>query len=159
MSSEQKNSQHDWHRKFAIESFNGTWELLEKTDRTPEETQRMFHMAHASRYHWGEIGTPLNFARGDWLISRVYATQGFGVMSFRYAISSLELCEKNDIGDFDLAFAYEALARACAVSGDVAKASGYITLAKTAGEEIAKEEDRQYFYQELYTVPGYEHSQ
>jgi hypothetical protein len=159
MSNEQNNSAHEWHRKFAIESFNSTWDLLEKTDRTREETQHMIHLAHTSRYHWGEIGKPLNFARGDWLLSRVYAAQGFGVMSFRYAKCCLELCEKNDIGDFDLAFAYEGLARACAVSGDAAKASGYISLAMTAGEDIAKEDDRQYFYQELQSVPGYEHSQ
>jgi hypothetical protein len=33
----------------------------------------MLHMAHASRFHWEQVGTPANLARGEWLCSRVYA--------------------------------------------------------------------------------------
>ena len=148
MSDEKK----EWHRQFAKELFNGVWDLLEKPDRTKEDDLQMIRMAHASRYHWGEIGTPLEFARGDWQIGRVYAVLGFGVMSYKYAKSCLDLCVKHDLGDFDLAFAYEGLARACAVSGDIAKGGGYISLAKTAGEEIKEDDDREYFFRELKKV-------
>ncbi|MBC8508122.1 MAG: hypothetical protein ISR58_15610 [Anaerolineales bacterium] len=156
MSEEKKMDEKEMHRKFAIKAFNSTWTLLDKTDRTKEEDLAMIHMAHASRYHWGQIGTPLNFARGDWQVARVYAVLGFGVMSYKYAKSCLDLCEEHDFGDFDLAFAYEALARASQVSGDVTNASGYIRLAKDAGEAIEKKEDQEYFFSELSTIPGYE---
>ncbi len=142
----------EMHREFAKQCFNGVWDLLDKKERTKDEDAQMIRMAHASRYHWGVIGTPLEFARGDWQISRVYAVLGFGVMAYKYAQSCLDLCEKNDLGGFDLAFAYEALARASAVSGDVDKGQGYIYLAKSAGEEIAKKEDRDYFFSELESV-------
>jgi len=33
----------------------------------------MIHAAHASRFHWGEIGKPINLGRGEWQISRVYS--------------------------------------------------------------------------------------
>ena len=112
----------------------------------------MIRMAHASRYHWGEIGTALEFARGDWQISRVYAVLGFWVMSDKYAKTSLDLCEKNELGDFDLAFAYEALARANTVSGDVDKGRGYLSLAKTACAEIKEKDDRDHFFSELKSV-------
>ena len=141
----------EMHRLFAKETFNKTWDLLEKK-RTKEEDVAMIRMAHTSRYHWGEVGTVLEFARGDWLISRVYALLGFGVMAHKYAKTSLELCEKNDIGDFDLAFAYEALARANAVSGDIDKGRGYLSLAENASAYIAKKEDREYFLSELKIV-------
>ncbi len=140
------------HREFAIQCFNGVWDLLDKSDRTQGEDSQMIHMAHASRYHWGQIGTPLEFARGDWQISRVYATLGFGVMAFKYAKYCLDLCEKHNLGDFDLAFAYEALARASAVSGGIAKAKGYLSLAESAGSEIKKEDDQKYFLSELKSV-------
>ncbi len=140
------------HREFAAECFNAVWDLLDKQKRTPDEDARMIHLAHASRYHWGEIGTPLEFARGDWQISRVYATLGFGVMAFKYAKRCLDLCEKHDLGDFDLAFAYEAMARACTVSGDIDKGYGYLSVAKSAGLEIKKEADRTYFYGELESI-------
>ncbi len=156
MTEEKKMTAEEMHRKFAVDCFNGTWTLLDKPDRTKAEDLEMIHTAHASRYHWGKIGEPINFARGDWQISRVYAVLGFGVMAFKYAQSSLDHCQENDIGDFDLAFAYEALARACSVSGDVAKTAGYIRIAQDAGEAIEKEEDKNYFFDELKTIPSYE---
>ncbi|MCP4141148.1 MAG: hypothetical protein GY755_12850 [Chloroflexi bacterium] len=142
----------EMHRKFAKECFNGVWDLLDKKERRKDEDAQMIRMAHASRYHWGEIGTPLEFARGDWQISRVYAVLGFGVMAHKYAQTCLNLCEKNDLGDFDLAFAYEALARASAVSGDIDKGRAYVDLAKSAGKEMSKKEDRDYFFSELESV-------
>ncbi|MEM2102674.1 MAG: hypothetical protein QXM22_04095 [Candidatus Bathyarchaeia archaeon] len=38
---------------------------IDKKDRTREEDDKMVHAAHASRFHWGEIGTPLEFERGE----------------------------------------------------------------------------------------------
>jgi hypothetical protein len=140
------------HLKFAKECFNDVWNLLDKKERTKNEDAQMVRMAHASRYHWGEIGTPLEFARGDWQISRVYAVLGFGVMAFKYAKTSLEHCENNEIGDFDLAFAYEALARASAVSGDIDKGRGYLVMTESAKDDIAKKDDRDYFLSELESV-------
>jgi hypothetical protein len=142
----------DWQRKFAVDCFNGTWDLLDKTRRTPAEDARMVHMAHASLYHWGEIGTPLNFARGDWQISRVYAVLGEGVNALKYAQSCLQLCQENGIADFDLAFAFEAAARAFAVLGEATQRDRHLQLAQQAGEAIAKEDDKQYFFSELATI-------
>ena len=142
----------DIQRKFAIGCFNGTWDLIEKADRTPEDDARMIHMAHASRYHWGEIGTPLNFARGDWQISRVYAILGQGENALNYAKSCLHLCVDHDLGDFDLAFAYEAAARAFYVLGDSEMTEKHLALAKKAGENIAKEDDKKYFFNELESI-------
>ena len=142
----------DIHRNFAVECFNGTWDLIEKPNRTPEDNTRMIHMAHASRYHWGEIGNELNFARGDWQISRVYSILGEGHNALKYALSCLHTCKENSFGDFDLAFAYEAATRAYAVLGDQRMLEQYMELAKKAGEDIAKEEDKKYFFGELETI-------
>jgi hypothetical protein len=142
----------DLHRKFAVACFNDTWDLIEKGDRTPEENANMIHLAHASRYHWSQIGTPLNFARGDWQISRVYAILGQGENALTYAKSSLHICIENKIGDFDLAFAYEAATRAFSILGDAAMKDKHLVLAKEAGEAISKEEDKKYFFHELATI-------
>jgi hypothetical protein len=140
------------HRKFAAGCFNGTWDLLDKKDRAPQEDFDMIHMSHASRYHWGQIGTPLEFARGDWQLSRVYAVLGMGDTARTYAQNSLDHCLANGIGDFDLAFAYEALARACCINGDQKERDRYLALATQAGENISDEGDRIYFFKELKTV-------
>ena len=146
------SEERDIHRKFAVDCFNGTWDLIEKVDRTPEEDARMIHMAHASRFHWGETGTPLNTARGDWQISRVYAILDQGDNALIYAKSCLHLCIDNNIGDFDLAFAYEAAARAFSILGDSEMAEKHLILAKETGKAITKEDDRQYFFNELNTI-------
>ena len=142
------------HRKFAVDCFNGTWDLIEKADRTPEEDARMIHMAHASRFHWGEIGTPINFARGDWQISRVYAILGQGENALKFAKDCLHICQDQNLGDFDLAFAYEAAARAFMVLGDVEMTEKHLLLARDAGDAIAKEDDKKYFFRELETIPS-----
>ena len=142
----------DLHRKFAVNCFNGTWELIDKADRTPDEDAKMVHMAHASRYHWGQIGTPLNIARGDWQISRVYAVLGQGENALYYAKSCLHICIDHDLGDFDLAFAYEAAARAFAVLGDVEMTKEHLARAQKAGEAIAEEDDQKYFFAELESI-------
>ena len=58
------------------------------------------------------------------------------------------------IEDWDLPFAYEALARAEAIGGDPAESVRYETLAREAGEKIADDEDRDHLLSELGTLPG-----
>ncbi len=93
-------------------------------------------MAHASRHHWEAVGTPVNLARGERLCPRVYAVLGRGEPALHHARRVLELCQEHGIGDWDLAFAHEALARASAVDGDRAA------------------RDRELLDADLRTIPG-----
>jgi hypothetical protein len=140
------------HKKFAVGLFNLTWSLLDKKDRTREEDDKMIHAAHASRFHWGEIGTPVHFERGEWQISRVYSVLKRSEPALYHAQRCLEICKENNIADFDIAFAYEALARAYAVAGQKTECKKYIELAEKAGEQIKEKGDRDYFLGELKTI-------
>ena len=140
------------HEEFAKSAFNLTWDLLDKKDRTEQDDARMVHAAHASLFHWGEIGTPLHWLRGEWQISRVYSVLGRPQAAIRRAQTSLDLCEAHGIGDFDLTFAYEALARAHAVAGDAAKSQAYLKQAELASEKIEDEGNREYVAGELQTI-------
>lgn len=142
----------EWHKKEAVDNFNKTWELIDKTNRSHEDTIEMIHRAHASRYHWGQIGTPLEFLRGEWQISRVYALTGIAESAILHGKESLRLCRENKIGGFDLAFAYEAVARAYHVINDTENVVHYLKLAKDATNEIANPEDREYLISELQTI-------
>ena len=141
------------HKAIAIETFNATWDLLDKDMRTAEENDMMVHAAPTSRYHWGQVGGPTEFERGDWQLSRVYASLGKGSEALHYAKHTLNTCLENEIGDFDLAFAYEAMARAYAVNGNWTEADKYVQMAKTAAEKIEKKADREYFLSELDKIP------
>lgn len=140
------------HEQLAKNLFNQTWDLLDKKERTKEEDLKMIHTAHASRYHWGEIGTPLEFERGEWQISRVYSVLGRSEPALYHAELCLSICKENDIGDFDLAFAYEALARTYAVTGDKFNTDKYLAKAREAGEKIEDQGNKDYFLSELNTI-------
>jgi hypothetical protein len=140
------------HRKLAIYLFNLTWSLLDKKDRLKEEDDKMIHAAHASRFHWGEAGTHLEFERGEWQISRVYSVLKRSEPAIYHAKRCFEICKTHNISDFDIAFAYEALARAYAVAGLKAQSEENFGLARKAGLQIKKEEDRNYFLSELKTI-------
>lgn len=142
------------HRKLGVDLFNYVWTLLEKPDRTKDEDEEMVHAAHASRWHWSIAGAPVNFARGEWQISRVYAVLGRGEAALRHALRSLEICEANGIGDFDLAYAYEAIARAWSVLGSAEETSRYMALARDATARVAEADDRELLLKDLETMPG-----
>jgi hypothetical protein len=140
-------------RQLAADLFNHAWTLLEKPDRSERETELMIDAAHASRFFWEEVGEQVNHARGEWQISRVYATAGRAEPALHHARRCLEICEEHGIGDFDLACAYEALARAHAVAGDPDAAAGFERDAREAAARIADDDDRELVLGDLETLP------
>jgi|SRR6056297_1599830 len=142
----------DIHKKMAIDLFNKTWDYLDKPNRTEDDNVEMIHTAHASRYHWGKVGSALEFQRGEWQISRVYAVLEMGESALYHGEIALKTCQENGIGDFDLAFAYEAVARALSIMGNHSEKDKYLALAKEAGKRIPDEGNRDYFFSELETI-------
>ena len=143
-------------RLLAAQLFNETWRLMEQEGRNRQDDDRMIHTAHASRYHWGQVPTvtPAHLARGEWQISRVYTVLGRAEPALHHARRVLDLCRENGIGDWDLAFAYEALARAHAIAGDAGQARKYTDQALAAAKDIAEDGDRDLVLADLETIPG-----
>ena len=152
MTEEKKYTEKEAHKKFAVDCFNLVWALMEKKDRTKEDDDKMIHAAHASRFHWGEIGTPVEFERGEWQISRMYTVLDRSHEAIYHATRCLEICKAKNIGDWDIAFAYEGMARAYAVAGQKDECKKYLELAEKAGEQIKEKGDRDYLLGELKTI-------
>jgi hypothetical protein len=136
------------HRQLGVDLYNHTWRLVES--RADDEL--MVNEAHASAYHWSRAPEcrPENVARGHWMISRVYTLVGRAEPALHHARRCLELCEAHGLRDWDLAFAYESLARAHRVAGDADAVARYRALAE--GVDIAEEEDRELLVQDLATL-------
>ncbi len=135
-------------RALAVELYNDLWPLMELEHRTPEDDARLVHEAHASLYHWSKVGTTVHQARGEWMCSRVYAVLGRAEPAMWHARRCLALAEP--LGDWDLAVAYEALARASVVEGDRVAARGFLELARTV--VIAEDDDREVVDKDLGAV-------
>ncbi len=106
-------------RRVASGLFNQVWSLLDTPDRTPQQDAAMVHAAHASRWHWGQVGGPEQWAVGEWQCSRVYAELGMGASALRHARACLELSTQDGVDPFVEASAHEAMARALIVVGDL----------------------------------------
>ena len=138
-------------RFFAVAYHGQTWELLDKAERSPEETERMIHCAHASLRHWLDAGGAVNAQRGEWLLARVYTVTGMAERALHHARRCLALTQQHaaEMADFDPAFAHEAAARALALSGDHSAALEHRQRAQTAGQAIQDAEDRALFEADL----------
>ncbi len=139
----------------AKQLFNDVWRLMELEERTRDQDDEMLHIAHASRYHWSQVptATPANMSRGEGMCSRVYSVLG-QPPALHHAHRMLQICQENGIGDWDLAFAYEALARAYAVAGDAELAREYTDQALAAAEDIVEDGEREIVLADLETIPG-----
>jgi DNA-binding transcriptional MerR regulator len=141
-------------RAIGVALFNYVWTILEKENRTADQDVEMVHAAHASAYHWMKVGTQVNRARSEWQCSRVYAVIGRPEPALWHARKALEICQRERIGDFDLGFAYEALARAHAVAGDADESACWLEQARNAATDVAEDGDREILLSDLETIPA-----
>lgn len=142
----------DEHRALGIELYNRTWELLEGPD-----LDDAIDTAHASAYHWSHAAgaTVANRARSHWLCSRAHSVAGQSEGALHHANRCLALVEGNpdEMEDWDLAGAYEALARAHLAAGDETEAHRFYELGRTALEAIAEADDRKHIEADLGSLP------
>ncbi|TFG48715.1 MAG: hypothetical protein E4H33_03675 [Anaerolineales bacterium] len=128
------------------QSNNQVWDLLDKENRSGQE-EEMLLAANASLYLWKQVGTAVHAQRGSWLLSRVHTVQGQSIDALKWAQKCREITDNNpdEMEDFDLAFAQEALARAYALAGDLGLANKHRVQAAELGEQIQDPEDQQIF--------------
>ena len=98
----------------------------------------------------------VNLARGEWQCSRVYAVLGRGEPALWHARRCLAYAEAaaadGTAEDWDVASAYETLARASAVSGDPLAAADWKARAVAALEAVADPADREVIEGDLATL-------
>lgn len=140
------------HRKFAVECFNAAWDLLERDDRTTEQTDTMIDLAHASRWHWTQTSfcTPQNLAIGAWQLSRVYVVADCPDIARHHGEVSLRICQEHDLAPFFQAYAYESIARAAAATGE--DPGPYLAEARRLADRIEDPKDRDALLADLSTI-------
>ena len=145
------------HHYMGIEMNIQTWNLLGKEGRNEKDDTRIINFAHASLYHWGKSHKykPINEQRGQWMLSHVYAVLGKSEEALSYAEETSRLTIEQDLKDFDLAYSYEALARANAVLGNKNKCVKYLEKAEETGSLISNEDDKKYFISDLESPPWF----
>lgn len=137
------------HRDFAASLFNRVWELLDKTDRSAADNEVMLNAAHASLYHWLQIGGPKNFSIGEWQLARVYATLRRAEPALHHAQRSLDIAEQSALPPFYIAYGHEALARAHALNGNAAGTKTHLERARTLAQSVENADERSMLLKDL----------
>jgi hypothetical protein len=140
------------HQKFASDLFNTVWSYLDKSDRTPNDDTKMIHYAHASLFHWMQIGTAENIYTGEWQISRVYAVLHMTQSALYHAERALQICLDNGFTGFNLGYAYEAMARTYMIVKEHELKIKYVKLAKKEADKIDDLEYRSMLLDDLKTI-------
>lgn len=140
-------------RALGVSLFNRAWELMDLDTRTADQDDELLAAAYASMYHWMQVGAPENLARSHWQVSRVCTVLGRAEAAGQHADRCLAVCLQHGIGDWDLAYAYEAQARAAAGAGDPEAARGHLERARAAAAQIEDPEDREHVEEDLATIP------
>ena len=141
-------------RQLAVELFNRAWTLMETDERTEEQDDELINTAHASAYHWTQVGTPANRARSEWQLSRAYTVLDRPEPALHHARRCLAYCEENReaIEDWDLPYAHEALARAHALAGETDVAGRHAAAARELAAGVTGTEDRKHLEADLGTL-------
>ena len=145
------------HRTAAIDANNSVWDILGGADGTlgTADAEEMTRRAYAAAYHWQRAAgsVPANAARADWLLAKVWIARGNGAVALHHAARCMDVCTAEGLGDFDLAYAHEALARANACLGDFATAQTHLDAALAV--PIDDPEDRTLVENDLAAGPWF----
>ena len=143
------------HRALAAGLFNRSWDLLEIEDRTARQDAELIDTAHASAWHWRQVGTAANEARGHWMLARVYSVLGHGAEAVFHARRANEVLDLGGAGieDWDRPAAAEAMARALVATGDLAGAAEWKARAAELLDAVSDAEDRSVVEGDLAALP------
>jgi DNA-binding transcriptional MerR regulator len=144
------------HRALGVALYDRTWDLMEIEDRTAEQDDELLHTAHASAWHWMQVGTRANRARSEYLCSRVDSVLGHGEAALRHARRCMEIVQAGGDGfeDWDAAGAAEAMARAFLVAGDRAEAARWRSRAAELVAAVRDPRDRENIERDIETLPA-----
>jgi len=140
------------HRHFSAHCFNAAWELIDRPNRTPAETEEMIQCTMASLWHWTqrEDCTPKNLSIGYWQAARVYALANEPDNARKYAQLCLDVTPEGD--PFYLGYAHEALARAAAVAGNESVFEEHAEMATAFARQVENPDNRKSLETDLQSL-------
>lgn len=140
------------HRYFSAHCFNAAWELIDKTERSPEENEAMIRLAQASLWHWSQRPdcNEEKLSIGYWQAARVYALIPEADNARKYARLCLDITPTDR--PFYLGYAYEALARAEQAAGNPERAAEHLQQARRYAEQVEDAEQKQGLAKDLESI-------
>ena len=142
------------HKFFSTHCFNKAWVLIDQSTRTPEEDEEMIRLSLASAWHWIQRDdcTQENLSVSFWQTSRIYAILEQADNARRYARLCLDASQGEDVAQFYLGYAYEALARAESLVGNTAQMEQYLNQARNIAAAMSESDEKQMLLDDLAAI-------
>jgi hypothetical protein len=142
------------HKYFAAECFNRAWDFIDKPHRNKSEEDRMLQLSLASLWHWTqrEDSTSTNLSVGYWQVSRVFALLRQADQARRYGELCLEASQGEDVLPFYRGYAYEALARAEMVAGNLDEMEKHLIQAHQVAAALSDPKEKKQLMRDLAKI-------
>ncbi|HUV48332.1 MAG TPA: hypothetical protein VMX11_05090 [Actinomycetes bacterium] len=142
----------DDQRALAVQYYNQSWDLIDKSGRSPADDRRLLMLAIASRALWDDIGGDEQWITGDWQVAHVAALTGHASLSLEFAAAAYERATTADVPLWLKASTCEGLARAHAAAGHAAERDAWVVKARELLERVDDPDDRAVIEGQLATV-------
>ena len=142
------------HKYFSAHCFNQTWNFIDKPVRTKSEDDTMLQLSLASLWHWTqrEVCTPTTLSIGYWQVSRVFALMLQADNARHYGELCLDASQTEGVLPYYRGVAYEALARAEFIAGNIDKMEGYLNQAHQVAASLPDPEEKKMLLSDLATI-------
>ena len=142
------------HKFFSTHCFNKAWNLIDQPSRTPEEDDSAIASNIASAWHWKQRDdcTQVNLSVSFWQTSRIYSILGQVDNARRYARLCLDASQGEDVAQFYLGYAYEALARAESLVGNTVQMEQYLNQARNIAAAMSDSDEKHMLLDDLAAI-------
>jgi hypothetical protein len=142
------------HKFFSTHCFNKAWDLIDQPSRTPEEDEEMIRLSLASTWHWKQRDdcTQENLSVSFWQTSRIYSILEQADNTRRYARLCLDASQGEDVAQFYLGYAYEALARAESLVGNTSQMEHYLNQSSSIAAALPDSDEKQMLLDDLAAI-------
>lgn len=141
------------HRYFGVEFNNTAWKYFDKKSVAGKDVDDMINYAHSSLHHWKLFsgGKTVNEQRGEYMIAKAYCIAGNKQEALYHAKKCLDITKKysKEMEDFDFTFAFEIMAYANYISGNLKEFGKYKSLAEESIKNVKDKTDRDICIKEL----------
>lgn len=142
----------EWHKRFAASCNNRAWDLATQA-RTKAQDGEMLDAAHASAWHWSQVGTELNRMRAQMLVAEVHALLGMGPTAYMLAEEMRAYFLAHETPDWEIAFTHAIHAHAAYAAKRPEEHRRSHAAAVAALEAVADAEDRQIVERTFSQIP------
>ncbi len=140
------------HKYYSTHCFNEAWTLMDKTDRTTQESEDMIHYAMASLFHWSKRKdcTDKHKSIGSWQISRCFVLIGNLDKGEQYGKLCLNFSKKQS--PYFKGYAHETLARVYHLMDKTDLKNKHLIKANELNDQIENDEEKQLLLNDLKSI-------